>query len=301
DRVAQAERMLIIAAARRALGRAEPRLRQALPEIDRLEAAIGGAARRADLKEVGTALEGTLGDVASLRDRLSAGSSASGAPADLVSAINRSRASVTQLIGTLATIFNKRAGGGAQAGPAGTDASGPAAAGLVEAAEDLASQSERLATLLLALNQTAAMIPPPLPPQKVVISQPMELTAEEKLKRFIDRHAIFFSNGTDFADAQRAGEILDQAAALIKAGESLVRVAGYTDERGDSVRNDKLAQDRATVVVGELVRRGVPADRLVGIGRAGGFDLSPGSGALSPNRRVQFELGYQGEARGGGQ
>ena len=41
-----------------------------------------------------------------------------------------------------------------------------------------------------------------------------------------------------------------------------VRVGGYTDNQGDAAANLKLSQDRANVVMAQLVGRGIDASRL---------------------------------------
>ena len=57
-----------------------------------------------------------------------------------------------------------------------------------------------------------------------------------------------------------------------------------------------LSQARANTIVSELMRRGIPAARLVAVGRNNIEDLSPVVGDASPNRRVEFEIGFDGEA-----
>jgi hypothetical protein len=47
--------------------------------------------------------------------------------------------------------------------------------------------------------------------------------------------------------------------------------------------------------VAALLARSVPAGRLVAVGRLDSLDLSPTSGESSPNRRVEFEVGFEGE------
>jgi outer membrane protein OmpA-like peptidoglycan-associated protein len=74
-----------------------------------------------------------------------------------------------------------------------------------------------------------------------------------------------------------------------------VRVVGYTDEKGGEERNTPLSQARAEKVLADLAARGIPASRLVAVGRNDSADLSPFVGDASPNRRVEFEIGFAGE------
>jgi outer membrane protein OmpA-like peptidoglycan-associated protein len=83
---------------------------------------------------------------------------------------------------------------------------------------------------------------------------------------------------------------------LLKSGDSVVRVVGYTDGLGGADRNSPLSLARAEKVAADLRAGGVPASRIIAIGRAMPLDISTEAGAGSPNRRVEFELGFEGEA-----
>jgi outer membrane protein OmpA-like peptidoglycan-associated protein len=120
-------------------------------------------------------------------------------------------------------------------------------------------------------------------------------TPRQKLAAWIDANALFFVKDTDYRDPQTAAAALDQLAQLIKATDVLVRVVGYTDEKGGEERNTPLSQARADKVIADLTARGIPASRLVGVGRNDSADLSPFVGDSSPNRRVEFELGFASE------
>ena len=279
------ESELIAASARRAIARADDRLRQALPEIDRLARQMDDSGRKADIREVRTALEKTMLDVAALRAQIAARGSDREELSRLVGPINQTTEAVGHSIASLASIHGT-----------GADLMAtrkPDAKHLTEAVEDLTSQAERMTTLAIALHQTAAMIPEP-----VVVPPPPKASPEEELRRFTARNAIFFSTGTDFVSDKDVGELLDEAARLIQAAPGIVRVVGYTDEKGQTTQNIELAQNRANKVINGLVRRGVERKLLVGLGRPGAHGISPGAGASSPNRRVQFEMGFRGEGRG---
>jgi outer membrane protein OmpA-like peptidoglycan-associated protein len=56
-----------------------------------------------------------------------------------------------------------------------------------------------------------------------------------------------------------------------------------------------ISQARADKVSAALADRGVPRRLLGAIGRASGGDLSTVTGNQSPNRRVEFEIGFNGE------
>ena len=137
---------------------------------------------------------------------------------------------------------------------------------------------------------TAIKIPPPVAPR-----QP---TARERLQSFTAANAVFFGDVDTFRTPAAAGRVLDELAELLRNNRLVLRVIGYTDERGGASRNSEVAQLRAEKIAEELVNRGIPRNRLVLVGRATGPDLSPQIGSDSPNRRVQFELAFDGETAG---
>jgi outer membrane protein OmpA-like peptidoglycan-associated protein len=96
-------------------------------------------------------------------------------------------------------------------------------------------------------------------------------------------------------DQATADASLDALATLMRRAGGAIRIIGYTDERGTNERNLPLAQARADRVAGDLARRGIDPARLIAIGRTAVLDISPRSGASSPNRRVTFEPAYVGE------
>jgi outer membrane protein OmpA-like peptidoglycan-associated protein len=78
---------------------------------------------------------------------------------------------------------------------------------------------------------------------------------------------------------------------------TVVRVVGYTDGLGGADRNSPLSLSRANKVESDLIAAGVPRNRLIVLGRTDLRNISNDEGAGSPNRRVEFEVGFEGEAR----
>lgn len=172
------------------------------------------------------------------------------------------------------------------ASPASTPPSDP-----VRSAEDLAGAAERMATRVLAVLEATQVRPAP-------VTVAVEPSALDRLVAFTRSNAVFFANTTDYRSPEAVEATLGKLKVLMAETDTLVRVVGYTDERGGTNRNTPLSQARAERVVADLVARGVPADRLVAVGRAFGPDISPATGVASPNRRVEFEVGFVGEAGG---
>ena len=127
------------------------------------------------------------------------------------------------------------------------------------------------------------------------IARATEPTPRTRLQTWIGANAIFFAKDTDYRDLETAAAALDELAPLIKDTDVLVRVVGYTDEKGGEERNTPLSQARAEKVLSDLAARGIPTSRLVAVGRKDSADLSPFVGEASPNRRVQFEIGFASE------
>lgn len=166
------------------------------------------------------------------------------------------------------------------------------------AAEALIASAERYAALASVTAAASSLKP-------VQINMPVPVPVEKPapppdprdvLETFAARNAIFFANNADYRDATRAGETLDALVPLIKSASVLVRIVGYTDVAGTVPGNTSLAQIRADKVRTDLLARGAPPNLVVAVGRRDSNDLSPAQGVDSPNRRVTFEVGYDGEA-----
>lgn len=129
-----------------------------------------------------------------------------------------------------------------------------------------------------------------------VLAQPTDdRTSRDRLDAFARDRAVFFAEGLEFADGRSANEAVERLAGLMRDNDAVMRVIGYTDDRGDPVANQQLAQTRAERIAVLLVAQGIARARLAVVGRTGGLDLSRTSGPGSANRRVSFELGYVGE------
>jgi outer membrane protein OmpA-like peptidoglycan-associated protein len=166
------------------------------------------------------------------------------------------------------------------------------------AAETLVAGAERYAALASVAAAASSLKP-------VQITMPVPVPVEKPapppdprdvLETFAARNAIFFANNADYRDEARTGQTLDALVPLIKAANVLVRIVGYTDVAGTAPGNASLSQVRADKVRADLVARGAPEALVVAVGRRDSNDLSPAQGADSPNRRVTFEVGYDGEA-----
>lgn len=260
----------------RAADRANRRLAGVPPvlaQLTSLTASGDGRGRIASAQDhVNNAISG-LGD---LRARLASDTQDAATLQELAAPIDALTITIAKAYDDLSAIMAPQ-----QAADLGTS---PPPATVVDAAEYLAIATERVATLAMAATQAAAVRPAPVEP-----------TLRQRLEEFARTKAIFFSSGTEYRDPRKAASDLTELARLAKQGDLLIRVIGYTDDRGAAAQNAPLSQNRADKVFADLIALGVPASQLVAIGRMDALDLSPFVGEDSPNRRVQFEIGFDGE------
>ena len=167
---------------------------------------------------------------------------------------------------------------------------------LGQLADAIALTAERLNSAQLGLGQALSM--QPIPRQFATLSAKIDQLRNPRLEQdvLIRSSAVFFENGTDFKDQAQVSRTLDQLAQQLRADRSLVlRVVGFTDEKGTPELNNGLAQSRAKKVAALIIERGIPASQLVIIGRQTMKDLSTARGPGNVNRRVEFEIGFPGE------
>ena len=167
---------------------------------------------------------------------------------------------------------------------------------LGQLADAIALSAERLNSSQLGLAQALSM--QPIPRQFATLSAKIDQLRNPRLEQdaLIRSSAVFFENGTDFKDQAQVSRTLDLLAQQLRADRSLVlRVVGFTDEKGTPELNNGLAQSRAKKVAALVIERGIPASQLVIIGRQTMKDLSTAKGPGNVNRRVEFEIGFPGE------
>lgn len=152
------------------------------------------------------------------------------------------------------------------------------------------TEAEQIEIFAVALSQTLAVtrLLPTLSPR-------------EKLEAWTRANAIFFSEGTEYRDPASAKRKIRELAGLMTKAGTVVRIIGYTDGLGGADRNTPLSQSRADKVAADLRAEGVPNARIAPLGRALTLDISPDTGAGSPNRRAEFEVGFEGEAEQAGE
>jgi outer membrane protein OmpA-like peptidoglycan-associated protein len=117
-----------------------------------------------------------------------------------------------------------------------------------------------------------------------------------------DAVCVWFAH--DSAEPRQDGEVngaglVEVAAAAAKAQlardrTARITIAGYASEEGTAGHNQALSAQRAARVKALLVRAGIPADRLVDVGRG----VSHSWPGRAWNRRVEVEVAYDSSSPG---
>ena len=117
-------------------------------------------------------------------------------------------------------------------------------------------------------------------------------TFDTRLAQLTTQNKIIFLSGTAIVNDPSRPSIL-RAAALLKSCETArVEVAGYTDNLGSTSSSLPLSQQRADEVKTELVRLGVPAERMTSRGYGESDPIASNSTAAGrvANRRVEIRV-----------
>ncbi len=276
NEVAAVERQQMRAAAVRSLERAQRRLHEALPDLGAL-VQLQPPPRRSVVDGVQRSIQASVAAIAAQLEGLRTSSPSAADEHQSVEAASATLAGLRQGAQVLSGLIGERT-----AAPSANDDALRSVSSLTDVSELLALSAERFATVSTAAVQ-AASIRIPMP------------SAIDRFKAYASRNAVFFANNEEYRDTAKADAVLDEIARLAKDARVLVRVVGYTDERGAQTRNVPLAQSRADKVAQALLSRGVPRNLIVAVGRASGPDLSPSTGPDSANRRAEFEVGFDGE------
>ncbi len=159
-------------------------------------------------------------------------------------------------------------------------------AGETRAAATLQEAQAQIETLRGALQESRATI------ERLSASQN---APAEKLRRFVESFAVFFSDSDTLVDPAATAAGLDELAAMMKASDSGLRVVGYADDIGATVSSRSASRKRADKIVGMLVERGVPRNKLALVSRSTLNPIANSTLDTVRSRRVSFEVPYAGE------
>ncbi|MEQ1853283.1 MAG: OmpA family protein [Chthoniobacteraceae bacterium] len=104
--------------------------------------------------------------------------------------------------------------------------------------------------------------------------------------RFSPVHFAFDSSSVGAGERPKLQAVAD----FCRSERNSIIIAGFTDERGTPEYNRGLGERRALTVREELIKLGVPANRLqtVSFGAELPADSGSGEGAWAKNRRAEF-------------
>jgi outer membrane protein OmpA-like peptidoglycan-associated protein len=103
---------------------------------------------------------------------------------------------------------------------------------------------------------------------------------------------LFFASGTDTLTPESTETLARIAREVAGRPAAEVVAIGHTDRVGSDQQNDALSLQRAERVRQELIRVGIPADRIVAVGRGEREPIVPTEdGTAEPrNRRVEITV-----------
>lgn len=116
-------------------------------------------------------------------------------------------------------------------------------------------------------------------------------SCERALADIVSRQRIEFATASAVL-LPSSGRVLDEVARAHAGCKGTVRIEGHTDDRGLPLANQTLSLDRAMAVRKELIKRGVPADRLQaeGFGPKRPLGDNATSEGRQQNRRIEFKV-----------
>ena len=119
------------------------------------------------------------------------------------------------------------------------------------------------------------------------VTAPQPDTYKESLHRPGKRVFHFGFNQSSLSEEDM--DLIDQHAEYLKANPELqVTIHGHTDAQGNANYNLRLSQQRAAMMVSELIKQGIDKDRIKTIGWGGGYPLVSTLN-FAENRRIEIE------------
>jgi outer membrane protein OmpA-like peptidoglycan-associated protein len=143
------------------------------------------------------------------------------------------------------------------------------------------------------------LVAPELEVQEI-LTEPLTLgstsSCAKQFKQKIANQSIHFTTDSVEINAE-AQSLLDSIMDFsIICPDSIIEIAGYTDDRGNAAYNLKLSKGRARAVMNKLLQRGIRADKLklTGYGETSPISDNSSSEGQNMNRRIEF-IHIQGE------
>lgn len=128
-----------------------------------------------------------------------------------------------------------------------------------------------------------------VPQSKPVVSEACR-TFKSRLSEYGRHNRINFLSGTPIVNDASKQAVVRAAELLKTCSTARVEVTGHTDNLGSPATSLPLSEQRAAVVKAELVRLGVPANRILAHGYGQAFPIAPNTTATGriANRRAEI-------------
>jgi outer membrane protein OmpA-like peptidoglycan-associated protein len=123
-----------------------------------------------------------------------------------------------------------------------------------------------------------------------IVARVLEATKRREVVDLGD--AVTFDAGSARLRNSAGGHLDRTAEFLLKRRSLQLRIEGHTDDSGAEKKNRNLSRQRAEAVKKYLMRRGVPAERLITVGMAATHPVSSNrtEAGRRANRRYHFVL-----------
>ncbi len=125
-----------------------------------------------------------------------------------------------------------------------------------------------------------------------LVVKPLTGQCQENIDQQLQQHSIEFSSGSSKI-SKASQPLLKKLVSIIETcPESLIKIAGHTDNVGDTNQNITLSLNRAESVLKYFKNKSIPLDRLraVGYGDSSPRDTNSTAAGRKRNRRIEIKI-----------
>ena len=125
---------------------------------------------------------------------------------------------------------------------------------------------------------------------------PVEFSAaaveSAKVGEVLNLKHVNFATGSAILTPESSQELDIAVAAMIKNAAMTIEVDGHTDNVGDPAKNKVLSEARAKAVVAYLVKKGIGAERMTGVGHGDAMPITDNTTneGKQQNRRTELKV-----------